>query len=109
MLVQPVELIQHGSAGLFQGRNAVEQIPETFEMVFHFPAAAHYIAAGRIEDTVAGAAGNILDLQNVNMGAGHLSVAYKEAGRRQEAKAAAHQVCIFSSTPSGFSGLAKAS
>lgn len=64
-------------------------------MVFHFPAAAHNIAAGRIEDTVTGAAGNILGLQNVNVGAGHLSVANKEAGRRQGSKAAADQVCIF--------------
>ena len=64
------------------------QIPETFEMVFHFTSASHDIAAGRIEDAVAGTAGNVHSLQNVDMGAWHLGITNEEAGSSERSTGA---------------------
>ena len=64
-------------------------------MVFHLTAAAHDIAAARIEDTVAGTAGNIHCLKNMDMIARHLTVTYEEAGCCKRSKAAAYDIGIF--------------
>ena len=80
MFVQPVIFIQYGNTRCFNRRNAAEQIPETLEMVFHFTSASHDIAAGRIEDAVAGATGDVHRLQNMNVLARHLTVTDEEAG-----------------------------
>ena len=94
MLVQPVILVQNGSARFLKGRNAAEQIPQTLEMVLHLTAAAHHITSGRIKNTVAGAAGNIHGFQDVNVGAGHLGVADHEAGSCQSSQTASYQVSM---------------
>ena len=64
-------------------------------MILHLASAAHDVAAGGIENTVAGAAGDIHRLQDVIMGAGHLAVAYQEAGCCQRGKTAAYEVSAF--------------
>ena len=76
VLIQPVILIQHGSPRCLQGWDAVEQIPQALKMVFHLTAAAHYIAAKRILNTVSGTTCNIHSLQNMDMLTLHLAVAY---------------------------------
>ncbi len=64
-------------------------------MVLHLSAAAHHITSGGIVDAVAGAARYIHGFQNMNVAAGHLSVAYKEARRRQGGETAAYDVSVF--------------
>ena len=95
MLVEPVELIQHRGTGLFQGGDGTEQIPQTFKVVFHLPAASHDISPAGVKNTVAGPAGNVHGLQNVDVGAGHLTVSYKEARCCERSQSAAYQICIF--------------
>ena len=95
MFVQPVIFIQYGNTRCFNGRNTAEQIPETFEMVFHFTSASHDIAAGRIEAAVAGTAGNVHSLQNVDMGAWHLGITNEEAGSSERSKTASYDICVF--------------
>src|SRR5699024_12881872 len=50
------------------------------------------VAPAGITDAVAGAAGQIHGLQDVDVGAGHLPVPHQEARRRQGRQAAAHDV-----------------
>ena len=52
-------------------------------MVLHLSAAPHDIAPGGVIDAVAGAAGHVHGLQDVDMGTVHLAVPHQEAGRRQ--------------------------
>ena len=80
MFVQPVVLIQYRGAWFFQGRNAVEKIPETFEVILHLTAASHYVSSHRIKNTIACAACNVHCFQDVNVVARHLRVSYQEAG-----------------------------
>ena len=87
----------------------MEQIPQALEVVFHLTAASHDVAAGRIVDTVAGTAGDVHGFQNVDVIAFHLAVSYKEARCCEAARPLPTRYALFSSTPSGFSGLAKAS
>ena len=94
MLVQPVILVQNGSARFLKGRNAAEQIPQALEMILHLTAAAHHITSGRIKNTVTGAAGNVHGFQDVNVGAGHLGVADHEAGSCQSSQTASYQVSM---------------
>ena len=49
-------------------------------MVLHLTSAAHHVAAGRIEDAVAGSTGDVHCLQNMNVLARHLTVTDEEAG-----------------------------
>ena len=95
VLVQPVKLIQHGCPRCLQGWNTSEQIPETFEMIFHFTAAAHHIPSGWIENTITGTACNIHSFQNMNMRARHLTVTYKETCRCQRGKTTSYNIRIF--------------
>lgn len=95
MLIQPVILIQNRYSRCFQRRNASEKIPQTFKMVFHFTSASHDIAAAGIKDAVAGSSGNIHCLKNMNMRAGHLAVAYQEAGSGKRSKTTSYNVGIF--------------
>ena len=95
MFIQPVIFIQYGNIRCFDGRDAAEQIPEAFKMVFHFTAASHDVTACRIKDSVAGAAGNIHSFQNVDVGTGHLSITDEEAGSSERSKSASYDVCMF--------------
>ena len=101
VLVQPVEFIQHRGPRLFQGRDAAEQVPQTFKVVLHLPAAPHDVAAGGIVDAVAGAARHVHGFQNVDVGAGHLAVPHQEAGRRQGSQTAAYQIGVLVLHPGG--------
>ena len=102
MLVEPVELIQYRGTGLFQRGDGAEQVPQALKMVLHLPAAPHDIAPGGVADAVAGAAGDIHGLQNVDMGAGHLPVPNQEAGCRQSRQAAAYDIGALFFHPCGF-------
>ena len=95
LLVQPIIFVQHRHTRCLDGRDAAEQIPQTLKMVLHLPAAAHHIASGRIINAIAGTACNIHRLQNMDMAAGHLSIAYQETCRRQGGETAAHDVSVF--------------
>ena len=95
LLVQPVVFVQHRHTRRLDGRNAAEQIPQALKMVLHLSAAAHHITSGGIVDAVASAARYIHGFQNMNVAAGHLSVAYKEARRRQGGETAAYDVSVF--------------
>ena len=95
MLIQPVKFVQNRSTWLFEGRNAVEKIPETFEMIFHLTAATHDITSGRIKNSIAGTAGNVHGFQDVDMIPGHLCISDQEAGSCQGSKAASYDVSIF--------------
>ena len=64
-------------------------------MIFHLTSTAHYIASGGIKDTVTCAACNVHCFQNVDVGAGHLTVSYKEARCCERSQSAAYQICIF--------------
>ena len=94
MLIQPVKFVQNRSTWLFEGRNAVEKIPETFEMIFHLTAATHDITSGRIKNSIAGTAGNVHGFQDVNMLPGHLCISDQEAGSCQGSKAASYDVSM---------------
>ena len=63
-------------------------------MVLHLSAAAHHIPSGRIIDTVTGPSCYVHGLQDVNVIAGHLSVAYQETGCRQGSQAAAYDISV---------------
>ena len=95
MLIQPVKFVQNRSTWLFEGRNAVEKIPETFEMIFHLTAATHDITSGRIKNSIAGTAGNVHGFQDVDMVPGHLCISDQEAGSCQGSKAASYDVSMF--------------
>ena len=95
MFVQPVVFIQNGNTRCLNGRNAAEQIPEAFEVVFHLTAASHDVAACRIEDTVAGTAGNVHGFKDVDMGTRHLCITYQEAGSSKRCKTASDDVSVF--------------
>ena len=92
VLVEPVELIQHRGPRLLQGGDGAEQVPQTLEVVLHLPATPHHIAPAGVEDAVAGTAGHVHGLQDVDVVPGHLPVPHQEAGRRQGRQAAAHNV-----------------
>ena len=94
MLIQPVKFVQNRSTWLFEGRNAVEKIPETFEVILHLTAASHYVSSHRIKNTIACAACNVHCFQDVNVGAGHLGVADHEAGSCQSSQTASYQVSM---------------
>ncbi len=84
--------------------------PRGIEVVFHLTAASHDVAAGRIVDTVAGTAGDVHGFQNVDVIAFHLAVSYKGSTLLRGLRGRfLTRYALFSSTPSGFSGLAKAS
>ena len=94
VLIEPVKFIQHRCSRFFQRGDAAEEVPEAFEMVLHLPATPHDVAPVGIVDAVAGASCNVHSLQDVDVGTGHLSVPYQEAGCRQGGKAAAHDVGV---------------
>ena len=94
MFVQPVVLIQYRGAWFFQGRNAVEKIPETFEVILHLTAASHDVSSHRIEDTITCTACNVHRFQDVNVVTRHLRVSYKEASCCQSRKSASYQICM---------------
>ena len=95
LLVQPVKFIQNRSSRYFQRRNASEQIPQTFKMIFHLAATAHHISSGCIINSIACATGNVHCLQNMDVRAGHLSIPYQEAGCCQSRKTTSNNVGIF--------------
>ena len=78
MLIEPVVFVKYRNSRCFDGWNASEKIPETFEMVFHLSSATHYVSAGRIIDSVTGASGDIHCLQNMDMRSRHLCITNKE-------------------------------
>ena len=80
LLIQPVILIQNGYSRCFNRRYAMEQIPQTFEMVLHLTTTTHYITSCRIKNTITCTACNIHCFQNVNIFTRHLTVSYQEAG-----------------------------
>ena len=94
-LVEPVVLVQDGHALGLDGRDGAEQIPHDLEVVVHLPAAPHDIAQSLVVPAVAGAAGDGLLLQDVDVPAGHLPVPHQIAGRRQGRQAGAHQIGRF--------------
>ena len=94
MLVQPVVLIQYRCTWFLQRWNAVEKIPETFEVVLHLTAASHYVSSHRIKNTVACAACNVHCFQNMDVVTRHLCVSYQEAGCCQGSKSASYQICV---------------
>ena len=84
-----VELVVFGEnrlSGVLDGRDGTEQVPHDLEMVVHLTAAAHDVAACRIVDAVAGAAGHRQGFEDRDMVAGHLGVADQVACRRQAGK-----------------------
>ena len=91
-LVQPVVLVQHGVVLILNGRNGAEQVPHALKMVVHFTAAAHDVADVLILIAIAGAAGEGVFFQNVDMLTLHLAVTHQEAGGRQCSQAAANQI-----------------
>ena len=95
MFVQPVIFVQNRNTRCFNGRNAAEQIPEAFEVVFHFTAASHDVAACRIKDTIAGTTGNVHGFEDVDMRTRHLCVTDKEAGCGKRCKTASDDVSVF--------------
>ncbi len=95
LFVQPIILIQHRYSRRFQGRNAAEQIPQAFKMILHLAPAPHNVAPGGIINSVAGASRYIHGLQNMDMGARHLSVPYQKTCCRQGCQTASYQIRIF--------------
>ena len=89
--------------------DTAEQIPEAFEVVFHFTAASHDVAACRIKDTIAGTTGNVHGFEDMDVGTRHLCVTNKEAGSSERCRPLPTMVACLSSTPSGFSGRANTS
>lgn len=92
VLVQPVKLIQNGCIRHFQRRDTAEQIPQTFEMIFHLTSSAHHVTSGRIEDTVTCASCNIHCFQDMDMISRHLSVSYQEAGSCKRGEPASYDI-----------------
>ena len=94
LLVEPVVLIQYGNALGLDGGDGTEQIPHHFEMVVHLTSAAHHIAQSRDVHAIAGAAGDRVLLEHMDVAAGHLRVAYQIAGRAQGGKSGADDVGV---------------
>ena len=92
LLVEPVVLVEDGYAFCFDGRNGVEQIPHYLKVVVHLTAAAHYIADVLVLPAVAGAARELLLLENVDVFALHLTVANEIARSSQCSKTASYNI-----------------
>ena len=75
-LVQPIVVVEHRYRRILDGGNVAEQIPHHLEVVVHLAAAA----------------GTRVALQDVDLLAGHPSVAHEKARRRQACQAAADNV-----------------
>ena len=91
-LVQPVVLIQNGVVLVLDGGDGAEQIPHALKVVVHLTATAHDIADVLIFVAIAGAAGDGVLLQNMDMLALHLGIADQIAGGRQRCQAGADQI-----------------
>ena len=91
-LVQPIVVVEHRYRRILDGGNVAEQIPHHLEVVVHLAAAAHGVAQPRVIPAVAAAAGTRVALQDVDLLAGHPSVAHEKARRRQACQAAADNV-----------------
>ena len=107
VLVQPVELVQHRRTWLFQGGDGAEQVPQALEVVLHLPAAPHDVAPAGVKDAVAGAAGHVHGLQDVDVVPRHLAVPHQKTGGRQGGQAAAHDPGLFFLHAGGFFGPGK--
>ena len=59
MLIEPVIFIKYRNTRCLDGWNAAEEIPQTFEMIFHLTSTAHYITSGSIIDSITCTTGNI--------------------------------------------------
>ena len=84
-LVEPVVLVQDGDAGCLDGGDGAEQVPHHLEVVVHLAAAAHDVAEAGDVPAVAGAAGHVVLLEDVDVLARHLGVAH-EIGRGGECR-----------------------
>ena len=91
-LVQPVILVQHADPLGLDGGDGAEQVPHHLEMVVHLPAAPHDIAQVLELIAVAGSAGQVALLQNVDVFALHLAIPHQIAGGGQGGQTAAHQI-----------------
>ena len=107
MLVEPVVLIQNGDLGIFDGGDAAEQIPQTFKVVLHLPAAPDDKALVNVQNTVAGAAGHRHVLHDGDVFAGHLGVAHQEAGGRKSRQSCADHHCPLFLNALGFLWMGK--
>ena len=110
MLIQPVIFIQYGNIRCFDGRDAAEQIPEAFKMVFHFTAASHDVTACTDQRFRRRHRRQCPWLPECGCG-NQASVHRGRGSRQQREKQVRFLRCMhdLSSTPSGFSGRAKAS
>ena len=79
LLIQPVVLVQNTDPFRFNGRDGAEQIPHTLKVIVHFTTAAHDITYIRDVISVQTAARYRRFFQYMDMGAGHLTIAYEEA------------------------------
>ena len=94
-LVQPVVLIQNGVVLVLDGGDGAKQVPHALKVVVHLTAAAHDVADILIFVAVAGAAGNGILLQNMDMLALHLGIAHQVAGRGQRRQAGTDEIGRF--------------
>ena len=59
MFIEPVIFIKYRNTRCLDGWNAAEEIPQTFEMIFHLTSTAHYITSGSIIDSITCTTGKI--------------------------------------------------
>ena len=92
LLVEPVVLVQHADALRLDGGDGAEEVPHDLKVVVHLTAAPHHVAEIFEFVAVAGAAGEVPLLQNVDMLALHLAVPHEIAGGGQGRQAAADDI-----------------
>ena len=107
VLVEPVVFVQNRDLGIFDGGDAAEQIPETFEVVLHLAPAADDEALVNVQNAVAGTAGHRHILHDGNVFTGHLRVAHKEAGGRQTSQPRADHHSVLLLNALGFFRMGK--
>ena len=92
LLVEPVVLVQHADALRLDGGDGAEEVPHDLKVVVHLTAAPHHVAEIFEFVAVAGAAGEVPLLQNVDMLALHLAVPHEIAGGGEGCQAAADDI-----------------
>ena len=92
LLVEPIVLVQDGDPGRLDGGDGAEQVPHHLEVVVHLAPAAHDVAKAGDVEAVARAAGNAVLLEDVDVLAGHLGVAYEIARGGERRQACAHDI-----------------
>ena len=92
LLVQIVVLVQNAQSLGLNGRNGAEQVPHDLEVVVHLAPAAHDVAQAEVLEAVAGAAGDGILFEDVNVLSGHLTVAHQETGCGQRRQAGADDI-----------------